>query len=390
MIACFAWTNLQLINISNARVNLYPDEKADLFVRMGPHISEDLLEEIRNSGFFEHVYCFDPVVLSYKNMRLGWIPGFKVFLLRGEFQKGYDALLDQLCGARKYSRALVTWFYAENVFVLNYWRKHTDRLDITLVEEGTGTYFYTKKDLAFPMFMGKHLKDRVRRKVTEGPLAAVLRKKIDSICMYRPEYCHPDVDYRKLTLPVITEDGNPVIHRLLCAATQSVREKRLARYDNADAIYFSLFSQEGPSYDATSMQVLDALIDAMPADSVAVKIHTGDPIHAAHFAGEAEERAFVDRDVYIFEGLYAQMQRRDRKLLVSCISSASINPKFMFGEEPYEIFTYRLYEDYRAHPIAGNDWIAEALKDSYKEKSRIMVPNSMEELREMLAVIPLV
>lgn len=389
MIACFAWTNLQIINMTNARINLYAEEKADLFVRMGPHISEELVEAARSSGIYDHVYTFDPVVLSYKNMKLGWIPGFKVFLLRGEFRKAYDALLDDLCGGQKYSRALVTWFYVDNVFVLDYWKRHADKFAITLVEEGTGTYFYTKKDLAFPMFMGKRLKDRIRRKVTEGPLARVLRKDIDSICMYRPEYSRQDVDYQKLQLPQISHAKNEDVFRLLCAATGSVVQNKLDRYQHSKAIYFSLFSQQGPEYDATSLEVLTMLIDAFPAGQIAAKIHTGEPVHAETFARELEGRVFTDREVYIFEGLYAQMHARDQKVLVSCISSAAINPKFMFGEEPYVIFTYRLYNDYKTHPIPGDDWIAEALMDAYSDKSRVMIPNSMEELKQMLGSIRL-
>lgn len=389
MIACFAWTNLQIINMSNAKINLYGEEKADLFIRMGPHISDSLVEAVCNSGIYENVYTFDPVVLSYKNMRLGWIPGFKVFLLRGEFRKAYDALLDDLCGGRKYSRALVTWFYVENVFVLDYWKRHADSFAITLVEEGTGTYFYSKKDLAFPMFMGKHLKDRIRRKVTEGPLVRVLRKDIDTICMYRPEYSQPDVDYRKLRLPQIHEATNPEVYRLLYAATCSVTENRLEHYEKSQAIYFSLFTQEGSEYDAMSLEILKNLIESFPSGQVAAKIHTGDPVHAETFARELEDRVFADREVYIFEGLYVQMHERSRKLLVSCISSATINPKFMFGDEPFVIFTYRLYNDYQTRPIEGDDWIARALLDAYSDKSRVMIPNSVEDLKTMLREISL-
>lgn len=384
MIACFAWTNLQLINISNAKVNLYKDEKADLFIRMGPHISADLVDAIRTSNIYDHVYSFDPVVLNYKNMTLGWIPGFKVFLLKSHFQKAYNVLMDNLCGSKVYHRALVTWFYAENVFVLNYWKKYSHNLAITLVEEGTGTYFYSKNDLAFPMFMGKHIKDRIRRKVTEGPLAAVLKKKIDSICMYRPEYSHPDIDYHKLRLPVISEIYNPVVHNLLHIATQSILNQKLDRYNAATAIYFSLFSQEGSAYDATSLQILNTLINEMPTDCVVAKIHTGDPIHAETFAKEIENRAYIDRDVYIFEGVYAQMNGRREKLLVSCLSSATINPKFMFGDEPYVIFTYRLYNDYQRRPIKGDDWIANALIDAYEDKSRVMIPNTIQDLENAI------
>jgi hypothetical protein len=61
----------------------------------------------------------------------------------------------------------------------------------------------------------------------------------------------------------------------------------------------------------------------------------------------------------------------------------------MFGDEPYVIFTYRLYNDYQTRPIRGDDWIAGALLDSYSDKTRVMIPNSMEELKTMLANIRL-
>jgi hypothetical protein len=138
-----------------------------------------------------------------------------------------------------------------------------------------------------------------------------------------------------------------------------------------------------------SLAILTSVADAFPEGQVAAKIHTGDPLHAETFAKELEDRVYTDREVYIFEGLYARMRERERKLLVSCISSATINPKFMFGDEPYVIFTYRLYNDYQTRPIRGDDWIAGALLDSYSDKTRVMIPNSMEELKTMLANIRL-
>lgn len=387
MIACFAWTNLQMINISNAKVNLYSDEQADLFVRMGPHISAALVEAVRNSGIYKNVYTFDPVVLSYKNMRWGWVPGFKVFLLKGAFQEAYSKLLQDLCGTRKYSRVLITWFYAENVFAVDYWMRNTDKLAITLVEEGTGSYFYKKKDLFFPMFMGKHMKDRIRRKITEYPLAKKLSKCIDTICLYQPQCCQPDVDYIRLALPQVTESANPRIHHLLCAATPADSIPQKSKYDNSDAIYFSPFSQEGLAYDAVSQDVLLWTADLLAPRSIVAKLHTGCPEHAETFAKGFEDRVFVDRNVFIFEGLYAQLQDPGEKLLISCISSAAINPKFMFGDEPYVIFTYRLYPDYQKRPIPGNDWIANALINAYEDKSRVMIPNSMHELQQMIRSI---
>ena len=97
-----------------------------------------------------------------------------------------------------------------------------------------------------------------------------------------------------------------------------------------------------------------------------------------------EDRIYVDRNIYIFEALYAQLDNPSDKVLVSCASTATLNPKFMFGEEPYVIFTYRLYNTYRQVGIERDDWIANALLDAYEDKSKVMIPNSMQELKDMI------
>lgn len=387
MIACFAWTNLQILNTTNARVNLYGDQKADLYIRMGRHISRELIAAVKSSGVYENVYTLDPIELSYQRMRFGSIPRLKVLMLRRAYTNAYNALLDNTAPDKRYDRVLMAWFYAENAFVINYFAKHTDRLKITLVDEGTGSYCYNKKQISFPMFMAANWKDRLRRLVTEGPLVAKLSKNIDTFALYRPEYCQPDIDYKKLTMPQIKQDTNPVLYRILCASANSLDSTMFIRYDKRRYIYFSLFSQEGKSFDQRSVEILDSVLTSSFNKQVVAKIHMGNTAHAENFAKSYEDTIFVDRNVYIFEALYAQLRDPSDKVLVSCASTATINPKFMFGEEPYVIFTYRLYNTYRQIGIERDDWIANALLDAYEDKSRVLIPNSMQELKDMIAKI---
>ena len=82
--------------------------------------------------------------------------------------------------------------------------------------------------------------------------------------------------------------------------------------------------------------------------------------------------------------MYMQLPDEERKVIVSCVSTAAMNPKFMFGKEPYIIFTYRLYNDYRQHPVECDDLLSGILMDSYDDKSKIMIPNSVYELAAMV------
>lgn len=387
MIACFAWTNSQIINITNAKINLYPNEKADIYIRMGTHMSKSLISAVKTSQVFEHVYYLDPINLDYKKLKCGFSKYLRLFFLRKGYEEAYNALLEHLCGERKYNRAMLAWFFTENVFLLNYWSKFTDQLAITFVDEGTGSYCYTKKEICFPMFMANSAKIKIKRYLAEGKLARRFAKNIDTICLYRPEYCRPDIDFEKKQLPIISKETNPIMYELLCNAVQSLDYIHQIQYEKRDYYYFTTYSAEGKSFDLRSLEILDTIVRSTSEKKSIVKVHMGNTQHGTSFAQSYEEKLFVDRERYIYEGLYAQLGNPNKKVLISCASTATINPKFMFGDEPYVIFTYRLYDTYRQCGVERDDWISSALIDAYEDKSRVKIPNSMFELEEMLKEI---
>ncbi len=385
MLACFAWTNLQIVNITNAKINLYAGQKADLYIRMGEHISKDLIAIVKKSGIYEHVFTIDPIALSYRYMKWGKVPVLKRFLLKNEYIRAYNTLMQNTCPEPKYDRVLMTWFYAENVFVINYWAQFVDKLPITLVEEGTGSYCYNKKELPFPMFMAGCLKNRMKRILTERGLARKYAKNIDTFCLYQPQYCQSDIVYKKMTLPTIHKDTNPIMHQILCSCAECLDSQQLVQYNKSRFYYFSLFTEQGRAFDLRSQEILETIIEESSKQDVIAKIHTGNFSHARNFAKSLEEEIYIDRNVYIFESLYSQIKNPNEKVLLSCASTATLNPKFMFGDEPYVIFTYRLYNTEHPNGNERDNWIANALIDSYEDKSRVMIPNSIEELREMIS-----
>lgn len=386
MIACYAWTNTQIINVTNAKINLYPDEQADLYVRMGGHMSDALISVVRASGVYRNVFCLDPASINYNKLRFGAVKNLRVLFLKEAYQRMYDSLLDRICPKQKYTRVLLTWFYTENVFMVDYWNRYTDSLKVTLVEDGTGSYCYTKKDMLFPLSLIGSRKEKIKRYLAEYSLSKKYASCIDSICLYRPEYCRPDIDFKKLTLPMITPDSNPLMHDILCQATAGLDNTHLIRYNKRNLYYLSTYSVEGKTFDMKSIDMLTKMEEVGGCSKVIAKIHQGNTTHATKFAASHEDKIFVDREKYIFEGLYTQLDEPGKKIFVSCVSTAAIYPKFMFGHEPYVIFTYRLYDTYRQCGVERDDWMAAAVRDSYTDKSRVMVPNSFDEFKSMLRI----
>ena len=387
MIACYAWSNLQIINITNAAVNLYPQNKADLFIRMGPHISGSLISAIEKSGAFEHVFCIDPLVIDCRFTPLGRIPWIRAFGAKAALENSYATLLSHLCGETVYERALLPWFFADSIFLLKYWKKFNPRMAISFVEEGTSSYCYTQKQMCFSLFNTPSLKAKLKRYINEGALMKRFTKDVDTLCLYRPEYSRPDITFQKLALPIITEQTNPVMYRILCGAVGGLDYTHLIRYEKRDVYYFSSYSIGNPAFEKQSALFLDSIIKCKPDSKIICKVHTHNTTHAERFAADVQDRIFVDREKYIFEGLYMQLPQKDRKAFISCVSTTAINGKFMFGVEPYVILTYRLYDGYRQNPVERDDWMAEALIDSYEDKSKVMIPNSIHEFEAMLRSI---
>ena len=76
----------------------------------------------------------------------------------------------------------------------------------------------------------------------------------------------------------------------------------------------------------------------------------------------------------------------NNKVLISIFSTACMTPKLDFNQEPYIIFTYKLY----GNSFSINEKYLEQidqLTESYNDKSKVKVPNSMDEYMQMIKLI---
>ncbi len=72
-----------------------------------------------------------------------------------------------------------------------------------------------------------------------------------------------------------------------------------------------------------------------------------------------------------------------KKILISIFSTASMSPKLDYDQEPYVIYTYKLYGNlFSIGDIYLNQ--IEELKNSYTDEQKIAVPNNMDEFIHVL------
>lgn len=84
--------------------------------------------------------------------------------------------------------------------------------------------------------------------------------------------------------------------------------------------------------------------------------------------------------------LVLSYQSMDNRLLISIFSTACMSPKLDFDQEPYVIFTYKLFGDKFILNASYLDQI-DQLRSSYRSKDRILVPETMMEYSGMLKII---
>ena len=72
-----------------------------------------------------------------------------------------------------------------------------------------------------------------------------------------------------------------------------------------------------------------------------------------------------------------------KKILISIFSTASMSPKLDYDQEPYVIYTYKLYGNWFS---IGDIYLnqIEELKNSYTDEQKIAVPNNMDEFIHVL------
>lgn len=93
----------------------------------------------------------------------------------------------------------------------------------------------------------------------------------------------------------------------------------------------------------------------------------------------------VDTDSNMWELKCSEGSIGDSSVLISSFSTAQFSPKFLFDKEPYVIFTYKLYDSvFDSEVITRMNQMVEKLRTTYRDKEKITVLSTLEELPEKI------
>lgn len=379
MIAIVADNNNVIIHAANIAANHYPEHSCDLFVRMSEVISNELLSIISQQNIFAHIYYIDRPVIDGRSLPFGRIPKLRMLFHSVGLKKYYRKYLSMVCSDQKYDIVMVSVFCFKIVFVVDYFFSINPAAKIILYDEGIASQYFHKKQITMRIF-SLSKKQMLQDFIDEYFICRKYTKKLTGqIYLYASSVHSDDTGLSALPIEKITKDNKifPVIEGLC----QNIDYILLNRYERCKICFFTRFEKDYKS----SFKVVDAICDRFSNFEFIIKAHPHSPNSYQAFKKRYGDRHYVDKNIYYFESLSAQVDFNS-KILVSFGSSCPMFLCTAYGFEPVAIFVFRLFP--HCYLASEDDIIEEKivadLRKLYSRPERVMVPNSFQEYRDML------
>lgn len=150
----------------------------------------------------------------------------------------------------------------------------------------------------------------------------------------------------------------------------------------AEDIIFFEQPYEQDSINEEIRKILDITLSKIDCKEICVKIH---PRGCAEKYGDV--RTYINSTIPA-EVIYMNMDRLENKTLISSVSTACLSPKLIFNQEPRLILLYKFLH-LEEKGIISSELVkfAEKVVLSYKDKSKVMIPENEQELLSCLASI---
>lgn len=399
MVVFYAFTHLNIIQCLNTKIHYYKEEQSYLIVRVSPSISKVIVDTVRNAEIFDEVFYIDMPIIDVKKIPWGKIKGLRTISKMKVLYKYYENYLNEYFNDKECKKVIISGGWNDSIFIVYYFLQRNPELKVLFSEDGNLSYVKSRVELykSRPDLTGKNRATRVVRYLAERKYLKsglkCLGKEIyvSSVSLYEKKA--PDRNVIPLALPCIDRENPDLFHIVQELAENNLREyekrfyadvsKLTIFYDKRKVIFFPDY--EMPETD--QLAILDRVRRKVNEKFIIVKVHNSATVHKKNFALEYNKKypsLYVDRNDYYFEALYTKVDFTN-KIFISRGSSLMMYTKQNWGQEPFLIFTYKLYGDYLHYgDVKQIDDAVLFCKSIYRDPSKVMVPQSRFEFENMV------
>lgn len=329
MIAYYAWTDTQLINCVNLKVNQHAGEDGVLFVLKLERISDALLDVIIKDKCFVDIKVVPCKYVANSRNAIARTLKIDTVLEQKRLRLHYRKCFANAVGDTVYSRLVTAGFWAETSFLIESLIKNNEGMVIDFVEEGSrhGSELYS-----YTLDGKIHIK--VLRWFYDGYMVKRWKKICEHAFFYSPERFDGEdhmecYEYSPL-IPV--DDRNPKVKKVLLSAVEDIC---IEEYQIRSVIILE------DLYGVDLESMVQKVADLVDSSKIIVKTHPFGKIVKKKIAN-----IFYDERQYIFEGLLMQIPLEDKTIICS-ISSIPKNIRYMLKKQCRFIMTngFRGLED---------------------------------------------
>lgn len=352
-------TPFQIITAVNIVVTKYKNEKVDVYILDHSPECYKYYCKLKDNKIFNNVYFLktrDAYVCNYKN---------KINKILSYAKKAYNAMnyrwLEKKIPNKDslYKKIFIAYPDLPTQILYYFHKKNNISLELYFYEEGVFTYSAFKKKWS-----------RIRKKFSKLLFGSFIFDDCIKVLSYQPNLIKTgNYKFQKELIPKL-DKGNNLLINLLINLTEERGTSSKYLYDY---IYFDQ-PFELDCVKKKQEQLIKFILKNVGTENFGYKIHPRNNKINNFNCNIINSRVPFE--------LYEINSDVKNKVLISLYSTACLNPKILFDEEPYVIL---LYELIHLPDIDTSIYeIAQEVRESYIYEKRFFIPKTIEEFESIL------
>lgn len=326
MLAFYACTNTQIINMINVKEQYYHNEDADLYILKKNRVDLDLMKCVEEAKIFNSIVFIEPYVLPQNALH----KIFNLFIAHSP-NKYYRNFILKAIGNKNYDKFLTFGFWADALYVLEVFYKKNKNIKVEFVEEGIINYFFGS---ARPYFCRTYggIKEKGSRLFAHGLISFRLKDNITYMYVYRPDLVNSNyyIELKQIN------SRNDIISRLTKA--YNLKKQAInAIYDKTKVVYLL------DNYEIDiHINILKNILREIREKDLVIKLHPENSKKDVSKIYSAFPNIRIDDKNYCFEMF--MIDQEGIKAFLSRASTFVYNFDFIFGVRKHNLLFYRLFK----------------------------------------------
>lgn len=353
-------TPLQVMTAINLRVSELLNDDVTLYILDHSNHHKEMYKKASSAKLFKKV-----VLLKTKAFNKHWLQKYKIsrYFIKAVEYLNYENIAAKIADDMTiYDKFWVSFMDRSSWLIFLSYKKRNKNLELNFFEDGIGSY----QLLTVPQ-------NSMDKKLSHILGFKSVFEEMQALYLYEPSLAintlYPSVAIKSLNKITNTDMKN------LLNEVFTFQSRDLELLENRYIFFDSPFQSD--EVNKEQLEIIDFFMKRLE-DSFCVKLHPSTLLNDEEYKGHVST-------VRISMEMLCLNANVSDNVFISVLSTVGIAPKLMFDQEPVVIFLYKIISLGKLKHI-GNDFFMfiEAFKDTYTNPDRIFIPESMQELEEIL------